>query len=63
MDQQQLLAPGVWTDAAGTLHIDIGTILAAGRFRDTPANREMLKNAAIELFAERYPEAVVTVEE
>ena len=42
------LAPGVYDDGHGGLHLDLTELLAAHGFPDTPANREALIKAVNE---------------
>lgn len=44
------LAPGVWVDAQGALHLSLPDILAHFGYEDTIENREMLVAAATEMF-------------
>lgn len=44
------LAPGVYDDNAGGLHIDIAELLDAAGYADTPANRATLLAAARDVF-------------
>jgi ribosomal protein S27AE len=44
------LAPGVYDDGRGGLHLDIAELLAASGYADTPENRETLIAAAREYF-------------
>jgi len=47
------LAPGVYDDECGGLHLVLPEILAALGFADTPENQAMLVEAAHSLFANR----------
>lgn len=47
------LAAGVYDDGAGGLHLDVGELLAANGWPDTPKNRDELVRAAERLFAHR----------
>jgi hypothetical protein len=46
------IAPGVYDDGAGVMHLDLAEILEDNGFEDTPENRERLRNAARRLFAD-----------
>lgn len=45
------LAPGVYDDNAGGLHLVISEMLEANGWPDTPENRETLERAARDVFA------------
>jgi len=47
------LAPGVYDDERGGLHLVLAEILAAAGFADTPDNQAMMVDAARALFASR----------
>ena len=44
------LAPGVYDDGKGGMHIDLTELLSAHGFHDTPANREALIKAVHETY-------------
>lgn len=46
------LAPGVYDDGDGTLHLDVPELLEAHGYADTPANRDTLIAAAQEAFSD-----------
>jgi hypothetical protein len=43
-DRMTRLAPGVYDDGAGGLHLDVGELLAAHGYADTPENRHTLED-------------------
>jgi len=54
------IAPGVYVDAAGALHIDVAEMLEAHGYTDTPENRETLSQAAREYAARHWPGTPIT---
>lgn len=44
------LAPGIYDDEHGGMHLDLTELLAAHGFPDTPANREALIKAVHETY-------------
>ena len=55
------LAPGVYDDECGGLHLVLSELLAAAGFADTPDNQAMLVDAARALFAHRVAQAPTLV--
>jgi hypothetical protein len=51
-DDWQPLAPGVYTDAAGAMHIVIDEVLALNGYADTPENRRTLLAVIRDTFTE-----------
>lgn len=43
------LAPGVYSDEAGTLHLAMSEMLAAAGYADTAENRDTLQRAALQM--------------
>jgi hypothetical protein len=43
------LCPGAWAADDGTLHLDVGELLEANGYADTPANRDAVAAAARQL--------------
>jgi hypothetical protein len=57
------LAPGLYDDGDGGLHLAVDELLKAHGYADTPKNRDRLTRAAQELIAEYYGvEVTVTTE-
>lgn len=48
------IAPGLYDDGAGGMHIDVPELLRASGFADTPYNRELLTRVAADMARERY---------
>ena len=46
------LAPGVYDDGEGTLHLDLPELLVANGYADTPENRAMVIAAARQVFGD-----------
>lgn len=46
------IAPGVYDDGAGGMHIDVPELLVANGYADTPENRDTAEAAARDLFGE-----------
>jgi len=46
------LEPGIYTDDKGGMHIDVPELLEAKGYDDTPANRETLTKAALDMVRE-----------
>jgi hypothetical protein len=44
------LAPGIYDDGTGGMHVDLAELLAAHGFPDTPANREAFIKAVHETY-------------
>jgi hypothetical protein len=49
-DSWRRLAPGVYDDGAGGLHIDVPELLAANGWPDTAENRDQVEAAARKMF-------------
>jgi hypothetical protein len=48
------LAPGVYDDGIGMLHVDVPEFLAAHGFAPTPANCEQLARVAQQMVEDRF---------
>jgi hypothetical protein len=53
------LAPGVYVTDDGALHLDLGEMLEANGWTDTPENREMLTRAAHDVFRAANPDVKI----
>lgn len=56
------LAPGVYDDERGGLHLDVAELLAASGYADTPDNRAMLLAAARDTFGATVTETDEPIE-
>jgi hypothetical protein len=56
------IAPGVYVDDRGCLHIFVGEMLRAAGYADTPHNRDVLTEEACRIFREKYPDSPLTVD-
>ena len=54
------VGPGLYEDDGGALHIVLSEMLTLYGFADTPANREVLLEAARQLIEREYPGVPVT---
>lgn len=43
------IAPGVYDDGEGGMHLDLGELLTAHGYQDTPANRDLMTTVATTL--------------
>jgi hypothetical protein len=57
------IAPGVYDDNAGTLHVDVPAFLAAHGFDPSPRNCQQLARVAQQLVADRFGIAVEVTED
>lgn len=55
------IAPGVYSDGRGTMHLEVRELLVANGYADTPANRDMVIDVAREMIARANPNAPFTV--
>lgn len=55
------IAPGIYSDGAGTMHLVIDELLAAHGYADTEENREELLAAARELLAKQATPVILEV--
>lgn len=55
------LGPGVYITEDGSLHFDIGELLEAHGYADTPENRTMLTATAKEMAEREWPNVPVRV--
>lgn len=56
------LAPGVYDDDEGGLHLDVGELLAANGWPDTPENRDTIVRAGQHMFGDRVEVTERTIE-
>lgn len=54
---KEQLAPGLWVDANGQLHVSVPDLLKALELEDTPDNREMAQQTLIEAVKLHVPDA------
>jgi hypothetical protein len=57
------LAPGIYEDAEGTVHVDVPEVLAVLGWEDTPQNREDCSQIWRGLIRSQAPDCRVTVVE
>jgi hypothetical protein len=55
------IAPGVYSDGRGTMHLAVPELLTAHGWPDTPENRDMVIDVARDLIASVNPNAPFTV--
>jgi hypothetical protein len=59
MKLRRQLAPGIWEDTEGALHLSIPEILQHFGLEDTQQNRDRMMDLAKELLAEQLPKAKI----
>ncbi|MCA1834350.1 MAG: hypothetical protein LC750_16770 [Actinobacteria bacterium] len=59
--QLERIAPGIYDDGAGGMHLVVDELLRANGYADTPANREMVIAVARELLAHNNPPVTLKV--
>jgi hypothetical protein len=57
------IAPGLWVDDLGALHLAVPELLVRFGWEDTPANRALVVEQAKAFFAATRPRAAITVRE
>jgi hypothetical protein len=55
------IAPGIYSDGQGTMHLVCDELLEAHGYADTPENRAELLAAARELLAQQHPPVIIEV--
>ena len=50
------IAPGIWEDGAGHLHISVPELLELFDVADTPANREQCVQTVMDVITRAWPE-------
>jgi hypothetical protein len=63
LDDVVVIAPGVYDDGHGGMHINVRALLRANGYADTPANRETLARAAQDLIRDQFPQTKTIVTE
>jgi len=53
------IAPGLWRDRHGHLHVSIPELLALVELEDTPANRAEVERIAREAWSRNVPGAII----
>ena len=57
------IAPGLWEDAAGDLHISVPELLALVNLEDTPDNRALAAEMARSVIREKLPKNMIVTRE
>lgn len=52
---KKLMAPGIWKDQTGKVHLSIPDLLHHVRLEDTPENREEAKAMFVEIMKKEMP--------
>lgn len=52
----RVLAPGIWVDGDGSMHISVPDVLASLGIEDSAMNRDMVEAAAMAVMSDWFPD-------